>query len=195
MTEARPRARRTFGPVVLAGLAGAGLAAYAATKQWARIDEGSTGAAFTPMSDSAGESPLAASLSLVVLACWGVVLVTRGIVRRAVLGLSVLAALATVVTVAVGWSQTAAPLQEALDAVDLGGSVSHTWWWAAALVGALVALAAGVAGVRFAPAWPEMGRRYDTPTGGPVADTAKPAEEQSNLDLWKAMDEGHDPTA
>ncbi|WP_166139696.1 Trp biosynthesis-associated membrane protein [Nocardioides ochotonae] len=195
MSDARPRARRSFGPVVLAGLAGAGLAAFAGTKPWARIDEGSTGAAFAPMSDSAGESPLAASLALVVLACWGVVLVTRGIVRRAVLALSVLAAAATVVTVAVGWSQTAAPLRDALDAVGLGGSVSHTWWWAAALAGALVALAAGVAGVRLASAWPEMGRRYDAPTGGPVADAARPAEEQSNLDLWKAMDEGHDPTA
>lgn len=195
MTESRPRGRRSFGPVVLAGLAGAGLAAFASTKQWARIDEGSTGAAFTPMSDSAGESPLAASLSLVVLACWGVVLVTRGMVRRAVLALSVLAAAATVVTVVVGWSQTAAPLRDALDAVGLGGSVSHTWWWAAALAGAVVALAAGVAGVRLAPAWPEMGRRYDSPTSGPVADDATPVEERSSLDLWKAMDEGHDPTA
>nr|WP_253945069.1 Trp biosynthesis-associated membrane protein [Nocardioides sp. zg-DK7169] len=176
-------------------MAGAGLAAFASTKQWARIDAGSTGAAFTPMSDSAGESPLAASLSLVVLACWGVVLVTRGVVRRAVLALSVLAAAGTVVTVAVGWSQTAEPLREALDAVGLGGSVSHSWWWAAALAGALLTLAAGVAGLRVVRAWPEMGRRYDAPTGGPVTEAEKPVEEQSSIDLWKAMDEGRDPTA
>lgn len=191
---ARPRGRRTFAPVVLTGLAGAGLAAIAGTKPWARIDEGSTGAAFSPMSESAGESPLTAALALVVLACWGVVLVTRGVVRRSVLVLSVLASAGAVVSVVAGWTQTADPLRDALDNVGLGGSVSHTWWWAAALVGALVALAAGIAGVRLVSSWPEMGRRYATPTGGPVEPTAAPPEERTSIDLWKAMDEGHDPT-
>jgi hypothetical protein len=41
-----------------------------------------------------------------------------------------------------------------------------------------------------------MGRRYDAPAGqAPEAPAAKAPEEQENLDLWKAMDEGRDPTA
>ena len=54
--------------------------------------------------------------------------------------------------------------------------------------------AAAVAAVRLAPAWPEMGSRYDAPaTHGPSA-AATPAEERTSLDLWKSMDEGDDPT-
>ena len=43
--------------------------------------------------------------------------------------------------------------------------------------------------VRLVPAWPEMGRRYDAPPG-----RRAPAEPQGNLEIWKALDEGHDPT-
>ena len=37
----------------------------------------------------------------------------------------------------------------------------------------------------------EQGKRYDAPGAGETA--AEPGE-RSNLDLWKAMDEGRDPT-
>ena len=36
-----------------------------------------------------------------------------------------------------------------------------------------------------------MGKRYDAPG---AADAAAAPGERSNLDLWKAMDEGRDPT-
>ena len=42
-----------------------------------------------------------------------------------------------------------------------------------------------------------MGRRYDAPgdaTPAVAASGPEPAEPE-NLDLWKAMDEGRDPTA
>jgi hypothetical protein len=42
--------------------------------------------------------------------------------------------------------------------------------------------------------WPEMGRRYDAPAARAVAPGGGPAEEQENLELWKALDEGRDPT-
>jgi Tryptophan-associated transmembrane protein (Trp_oprn_chp) len=48
--------------------------------------------------------------------------------------------------------------------------------------------------VAWTPDWPEMGTRYDAPGSAPPPPVAPP-EEQSNLDLWKALDEGHDPTA
>ena len=43
------------------------------------------------------------------------------------------------------------------------------------------------------PRWPEMGTRYDAPAARtPTAVDA--ADDASNRDLWKAIDEGHDPT-
>jgi hypothetical protein len=39
-----------------------------------------------------------------------------------------------------------------------------------------------------------MGRRYDAPADAAPEPEREP-EERENLDLWKAMDEGRDPTA
>ena len=44
------------------------------------------------------------------------------------------------------------------------------------------------------PRWPEMGTRYDAPTGAGAAD-AHDAAPKENIDIWKALDEGRDPTA
>jgi hypothetical protein len=65
-----------------------------------------------------------------------------------------------------------------------------------AAVAAVLAVLTTLAAVRLVPTWPEMGRKYDAPvdtTTSPAAE--QPPEEQENLDLWKAMDEGRDPTA
>ncbi len=41
-----------------------------------------------------------------------------------------------------------------------------------------------------------MGTRYDAPTGAPGADqTATEELPTENIDIWKALDEGRDPTA
>ena len=71
--------RRLFVPAVLAGLAGSGLAALSGGKPWAAPD-GRAGS--TLVDHSGGHVPLAGALGLVALACWGVLLVTRGRVRR-----------------------------------------------------------------------------------------------------------------
>ena len=73
------------------------------------------------------------------------------------------------------------------------------WFWLAA-VAALVVLASTVLALRLVRTWPEMGSRYDAPTGaraGSDADApAGPAERPTeNIDIWKALDEGRDPTA
>ncbi len=39
------------------------------------------------------------------------------------------------------------------------------------------------------PSWPEMGDKYDRPTGPPAE------QADDDLALWKALDEGRDPTA
>ena len=76
--------------------------------------------------------------------------------------------------------------------------MSRTGWYWVSGVAAVLTLLTTLAAVRLVPGWPEMGRRYDAPA--PEAATAAeapatPPEERENLDLWKAMDEGRDPTA
>ena len=182
--------RRTFGPVVLLGLLGGGLLAIAGNNPVAEADNYG---AFVVTYDA--HLPLVTALGLVVLACWGVVLVTRGRIRRAIAVLGVVASAGALVAVVAGWSQVPARLREEFELIgstDL--TYSHTVWWWLALLGALLSLATTVLAVLLTPSWPEMGSRYDAP----VASAPEPAlapEEQSSLDLWKAMDEGRDPTA
>lgn len=193
MTE-RPH-RRTFGPVVLLGLASATLVAVAGNRTWAEADSGAArDVSSLALSVDAGKMPAATAMALVLLACWGVVLVTRGRVRRAVAALGVLAALGALASVVMGWTSVVDALRNDLASVGVTGvEIGHTGWFWAAAVGAVVALASSVAAVVLVPGWPEMGSRYDAPGAAPPP-TPDP-EDQSSLDLWRAMDEGRDPTA
>ena len=146
--------RRTFGPVVLLGLASGTLTAVAGEKPAVHASGQAATAVSSRLVSFDAHLPLVTALGLVVLACWGVLLVTRGRVRRAV---AVLAAIAA--------------------------------------VGAVVSVVATALAVRWAPEWPEMGSRYDAPAGERATPEAVDPAEQSSLDLWKAMDEGRDPTA
>ena len=174
--------RRSFWPTVLLGLVGAGVAAWAGHHGWI------AGAKDDPFSQTQGtnlDSPGTTALALVALAAWGVVLVTRGLMRRVVAGLAAVAALAPIPAI---WSTR----HHLLTTHD--GSHGTAWPWVA-LVGLVASVLAGAYAIRKAPAWPEMGARYDAPTGSATtAATAAPAEEQSSIDLWKALDEGTDPT-
>lgn len=186
--------RRTFAPVLLLGLAAGTLAAVAGNKTW--VEPASVEGDPLGLIAEAGKMPLAAALGLVVLACWGVVLVTRARVRRVVAVLGLLAAAGLLVTVVVGWSTLEAQVVEALEAsaVRRETEVQRTAWFWAAGVGAVLSVLATAAAVRLVPAWPEMGTRYDAPGEGAASAPAE-GDDASNLDLWKAMDEGRDPTA
>jgi uncharacterized membrane protein (TIGR02234 family) len=181
--------RRWFGPAVVAGLAGSGLCALAGAKPWAALD-GRPGS--TLPDDTAGHVPLAGALGLVALAAWGVLLVTRGRVRRAVAAFGVVVAAGLVVTAVVGRSQALDSARHAT--VDLGrlpaGAHTTGWWWVA-LVASVIALAASVLAVLTCGSWPEMGSRYDAP----AAPGRNPQpEDMEDIDLWRAIDQGRDPT-
>lgn len=195
-------ARRAFGPVVLLGLAGSGFAAVAGHKAMLSIPEATLTAAggLAPsVQERSVEFPLAGALALVALAAWGVLLVTRGIVRRGAAVLALAAAVGIIVVVVVGGfvqdEDAAADLATRLGLNLATVDVERTTWLWVALGCSLVALLAAGAAVRLVSSWPEMGSRYDAPTGAAAA--AAPAQDsadQSNLDLWKSLDEGHDPT-
>lgn len=193
--------RRAFGPVVLLGLAGGGLTALAGGRAAATAGGRGAQAVSSGFVSYDAHQPLVSALGLVVLACWGVVLVTRRRVRRGVAALGTLAAIGAVVSAATAWSQVADRLREELAQVGVrDAAITHTGWWWCSLLAPVLAAVAGLLAVRWAPAWPEMGSRYDAPAAGapggadgPAAGAAEPAE-RSNLELWKALDEGRDPT-
>lgn len=199
--------RRTFAPVVLVGLAASALTAVAGHRAMLRIPESALDdlgmASYGGTDAAASEFPLAGALGLVALACWGVLLVTRGRVRRVVAGLAALSAAGVVAVIVVGgFFQADDYISDATRQLGYGigfsgdlGAVRTGWLWAG-LAGSVVATAVGAAAVRLAPGWPEMGSRYDAPAaGGAAATTAAPAEELSSTELWKSLDEGDDPTA
>ncbi|GAA3822476.1 Trp biosynthesis-associated membrane protein [Nocardioides panacisoli] len=195
------RARRTFVPTVLAGLAGAGLVALAGNKAWVSPSGDSANSAVTQLIEAAaGKSGSSAStaIALVLLASWGVVLVTRGRFRRVVAWFGAAVAIVLFVVVVAGWSVAR---QQLLDQYapysDTHPDTSWTVWAYLAALGAAVALAAGVLALRYVGGWPEMGSRYDAPTASAEDPSApgQPVEEQSSIDIWKSLDEGEDPTA
>ncbi|MCW2806332.1 MAG: hypothetical protein JWQ93_287 [Marmoricola sp.] len=186
--------RRTFGPVVLLGLATAALAAVASAKPW--IGARATGASDASMSalDSGTRYPLASAISLVLLAAWGVLLVTRGRVRRAFAVLTVLAALGLTVSVVAAYATLPDTARDSFDEL-MGRGSSDTgftgWFWTTAVCAAVALVPAGLA-VRLVGQWPEMGSRYDAP--GAAATATEVSTVDPERALWRALDEGRDPT-
>ena len=193
MAEPHQR-RRSFGPVVVAGLAGAGLSAMAGQEVWVTLGSCEPGTVAIAVATTPAEVPAAGAIALALLASWGVLLVTRGRVRRAAAVVTALVSLGQVVAVLTGVRAARDQLHDVL--ADAGGvtcGLDLTGWFWTAVVALPFAVVPAVAAVWLVPGWPEMGRKYDAPADVPAA--ATPPEEQENLDLWKAMDEGRDPTA
>ncbi len=189
--------RRTFGPTVLAGVGAAGLAAVAGNQPWAAVDaasESDRALVEVALTGGSAEFPIAGALALVCLAAWGVLLVTRGRVRRAVAVVATVAAGGVLLATALGFAAVPDQVREAVTGLGVvDPDVSRTWWWWVAGIAGLVATAAGVAAVRWAPSWPEMGRKYDAPATRPDAGNERSAS-GPGPDLWRALDDGHDPT-
>jgi len=197
--------RRTFAPVVLGGLGATALAALAGHQSMLRVS--SDDLKELGLVAAAGEDiaevgfPLAGALALVALACWGVLLVARGRLRQVMAAVAALAAGGVFAVLVIGGF-----VQDDDAAVEIADQVgrpliadrlpldSTPWFWVG-LLASVVSVVAAVSAVWLAPAWPEMGNRYDAPsTRDKASSDDTPAEERTSLDLWKSMDEGDDPT-
>jgi uncharacterized membrane protein (TIGR02234 family) len=184
--------RRTFGPVVVLGLATAGLAAVAAAKPWIGSAGGASDASMTAL-DAGTRYPLASAISLVLLASWGVLLVTRGTVRRVFAWITALAAVALVAAVVAAYVTLPDSARSSYDELMGRGSRDQGftgWFWMTAVC-AVLGLVPAFLAVRLVSSWPEMGSRYDAPGTPEQATTSEQPREQ---DLWQALDEGRDPT-
>jgi uncharacterized membrane protein (TIGR02234 family) len=187
------RSRSSFGPTLLIGLAGAVLASVAGARTWATASGSAAGVAVRAGVKGSESAPLVVALGLVTLAAWGVVLVLRGRVRRAVAVVGAAASVGVVAATAAAFSRAQSDAVDAVTAKGATGDVvatSLTGWYYVAALGGLAALAAFVVAVVASPGWPAMGSRYDAPAAR-SATQARPAAEP---DLWRALDDGRDPT-
>jgi uncharacterized membrane protein (TIGR02234 family) len=198
---ARREGRRSFGPTVLVGLSAGALTAVAAARDWAGATGSAAGVDVAASVKGSATAPLAIALALVALASWGTVLVLRGRARRVVAVVGAVASAGVLATVVSAFDRAQ---DDAVEAVVSRGATGDTFvssltgWYFACGVGAVLTLLAFAVAVGAAPRWPAMGSRYDAPAtrtspGSPSAAGApEPATEQ---DMWRALDDGRDPTA
>ena len=143
------------------------MAAVAAKQTWREVP-GEARALPDVATSGADVAPVVLSLALVALAAWGTVLVLRLGGRRvvAVIGLC-------------------ASVGAAVGALLHTGDAHGTGWPVVAGVAALLSAAGFCVALVQARRWPEMSRRYDAPAE---------QKAQTDTDLWRALDEGRDPT-
>ena len=185
-TPARERGdRRELLIAVLACLAGAGLALFAATRTWVVEVVARPAPLPAQRTPRTGDSllPWLSALGIVALVASGALLATRDAGRRVVgvllgvagLGVAVggVYGLVTVPAVTAGWPLLCA-------------------------VGGLAAGAAGIFAVIRGGRWQSMGARYERtrrPAGTAPATATDTAKAGSETELWNALDRGEDPTA
>jgi len=180
---------RSFGVVATAGLGAGVVAAIAGNNAWAEVAD-KDGVSAVALSLRDASAPPVTAFALVTLAAWGVLLVTRGRVRRGMAWFALLSALATLGFAVAAWIAAPTLLEDDLRSTDV--DIVHTAWSYGGVAAAVIAVAAGAMAVRSVRSWPEMGQRYDSPVG---AVTDVDPSERDHLDLWKDLDQGHDPTA
>jgi hypothetical protein len=191
MPETDARGRSWFAPIVLGGLASAGLSAVAAAKSWYAAHLDLVQHPGVRAADARADMPLALALALVLLASWGVVLVSRTTGRRIVLVLGALAAAGVLACAVAAANTLPGQIRDQLGPDGVGVGSGPTGWYVVAWISTVLALACVGVGWRFAPRWPSMSSRYDAPAGA-SAPTTYDVEEP--MTLWKAMDAGVDPT-
>jgi uncharacterized membrane protein (TIGR02234 family) len=186
--------RTWFGPVVLAGLATAALGSAASGKAWfsAAVDHQLMPG--VPEPDTRADMPLALALSLVVLAGWGAMLVTRGRTRRVVTTIALVAALGVVACVVVAPFTLPDDIRDRLLAGTGDVAIEPTKWYLTAAVTGVLSAASLVAAWVLVPRWPAMSTRYDAPGSRSARAAGAVPKDASDTELWKALDEGHDPT-
>lgn len=191
---------RGYGTTLVIGLAAASASTFAVSRPWVEATARQPGVPTIEATASGADLvPLAGALGVVVLAAFGAVIATRGMVRRSV-GLLIVAASVVLVVAAVQPDAGVTQLEVGLSAKGWSGggytTVDRVWRWVT-LGGAVGCAAAGGLVAWFGGRWATMGSRYDAP--GAAAETrgadvlATPADRRET-DVWREIDQGRDPT-
>jgi hypothetical protein len=178
--------KRERGYAATAAALGAGLALFAASRGWAEIEVRATVPVPLPPKQQTGAEllPWLPALALAALAGAGAVLATRGAVRMVVGLLLLLCGVGIVAGAGYAVIEGATP-----------------WWPAAAALGGLVALDAGVLTLVRGRSWPAMAARYQRAAQAepaqPAATTGSAGGQppaRPSVAMWDALDRGEDPT-
>ena len=186
--------RRLYAPVVLGTLATGGLAFFAASRTWAHVRVATDGLPSDSVNVSGADAqPLVSALALVIVTAALAVLAASPRVRRGVGVFTVLVAVTAAIVVLVGSSLDSAVDRAVEASPAFTGSGDHdfttsAWKFVTVLAFALAALLGGVT-AKFGATWPTMSSRYDAPAARPTVEAP-----QSDAEMWKALDEGRDPT-
>ncbi len=189
------RGRRLYAPVVLGTLAAGGLAFVALGRTWERARVAADGLPSDVVVVSGSDAyPLASALALVVVTAAIAVLATGRRVRRGVGALVIAASVGAIVAMIDGRRALDSTLSDAVTASPAftgGGSVVRTTtsWDLVAIAAFVLAAVLGLIVVVFSARWPTMSGRYDAPSASPA-----PVVPETEADIWKALDEGRDPT-
>ncbi|RNE66534.1 Trp biosynthesis-associated membrane protein [Cryobacterium tepidiphilum] len=202
--------------LILAVLAGSGLALLAWTQTWVEVDVTEAAAASHLSVTGSTAAPAVTALALAGLALAGALTIAGPVIRgvlgvlAVLLGVSVfIAALAPITDPAAASAPavTAVTGVAGQDAVrtDIAGAAITFWPWIA-VAGAVLLAAAGVGVLLTARRWPGPTRRYQTrfaPAEGtaPAAGTARSEPTDAAADApdavgdWDQLSRGDDPTA
>lgn len=187
-------ARRFYAPVVLGTLATGGLAFFGASRTWAHVRVATDGLPSDSVDVSGADAqPLVSALALVIVTAALAVLAASPRVRRGVGVFTVLVAVTAAIVVLVGSSLDSAVDRAVEASPAFTGSGDHdfttsVWKFVTVLAFVLAALLGGVT-AKFGATWPTMSSRYDAPAARPTVEAP-----QSDAEMWKALDEGRDPT-
>ncbi|WP_436521891.1 Trp biosynthesis-associated membrane protein [Actinoplanes sp. HUAS TT8] len=167
-------------------LAGAGLTLYAVTRTWSSTVEHRTGLSdLTTTQTGADRQPWLVGLAVVALAGAGALLATKGLARRVLGGVLLLAG--------VGIAAGSVLARAGLDAGEAGAGAAL--WPVAAVLGGVGIAVGGFLAARHGHLWSAMSSRYErTPAPAVIRRESSELEPADNRAAWDALDRGDDPT-
>jgi uncharacterized membrane protein (TIGR02234 family) len=200
--------RRGVAVAIVGGLAAGGLALLGVSRPWARVEIAAPGVPSSTIEVSgSGAVPWVGALTLVILAGTLAFVPTGGRLRRAVgviVGLAAAGAVIGTLTAgpavddALSEQLAESPASGGVDDAAIVAAADHPAWRWLTLGGSAAGVAVGLYVAARGHRWATMGSRYEAPATRratePTEATAEP-EPTENADLWRALDEGRDPTA
>jgi hypothetical protein len=183
------RRSRGFAWTLLLGIGSAALAAVAAARPWGSATVPVAAAHRVVVAHGTDVAPQVLALAVVALASWGIVLVLRSRARRLMAAVGLAFSVLAVVSVAEAGHRIA-DVASRLAGDPASMTYSYSPWYAVTGVAAVVCSLCFMAAWWLSPGWPVIGNRYDAPGASATGSSAG-----DETDLWRALDDGHDPTA
>ncbi len=194
------RRARGYAVTLVVGLAAATGAVVGLARPWIAATATQPGLPDLETTVTGAEiAPLAGALGFVMLAAFGAVIATRGVIRRALGGLILVCAVVVAVST-LALPDATGQVESGLSAVGWAGGPYETsarpWRWVT-LAAAVLCGVAGAAVAAVGHRWATMGSRYDAPTSKQSSRSSAGSvagEDMSEADVWREIDEGRDPT-